>query len=132
MTSHGWLFDTHALLWLLYDDPRLSSGAVAAFESDVPLYYSVVTYWEIALKRSSSGFDFEIEDNWDELIPSALETLGLLKMEIDARDCRRSENLPLHHRDPFDRLMIAQCQVRNLGAITRDLKWRDYEISCLW
>ena len=132
MNPGSWLLDTHALLWLLYDDPRLSKNVIELSESEAPLYYSVVAFWEISLKRSRAGFDFQIEDNWDKLLPPALESSGILRIDIEAEDCRYCEDLPLHHRDPFDRLMIAQCQTRHLGAITRDAQWKQYDITCLW
>lgn len=132
MTAEAWLLDTHALLWLLYDDPRLSKKAVSLAESDAVLFYSTVSFWEIALKRSGPGFDFEIEDDWDQFLPEALKSSGIMRLDIEASDCRQSETLPLHHRDPFDRLMIAQCQTRKLGAVTKDKRWSDYELPCLW
>ena len=132
MTPNGWLLDTHALLWLLYDDPRLSKKAVKLAESDAALYYSTVSFWEISLKRSASGFDFEIEDDWDQFLPEALHTSGVLRIDIEASDCRQCEILHLHHRDPFDRLMIAQCQNRSIGAVTKDNRWSQYPLPCLW
>ncbi len=132
MKQQGWLLDTHSLLWMLYGDKRLSKKAAAIIEGDDPVYYSTVSFWEIALKRSTAGFDFQIEDEWDELLPQALELSGVLTIDLSAPACRAMENLPLHHRDPFDRLMIAQAMCRNLGVLGKDFQWDAYGIRRVW
>jgi PIN domain nuclease of toxin-antitoxin system len=111
---HAWLLDTHAMLWMLYDDKRLPASARRLINGDLPVYYSTVSFWEIALKRGGKGFDFEIEDDWDILLP------------------RRMEDLPLHHRDPFDRMIIAQAMQRRFGIISRDLILDRYDILRGW
>ncbi len=62
--SAGWLLDTHAVLWMLYGDKRLSKKARKHIDGPLPLFYSTASFSEIALKRAGTGFDFEIEDNW--------------------------------------------------------------------
>jgi PIN domain nuclease of toxin-antitoxin system len=130
--STGWLLDTHALLWMLYGDKRLSRGARSLIEGDLPLFYSTVSFWEIALKRSSKGFDFAIEDDWDVLLPRELARAEVLRIDLEAPDCRAMEDLPMHHRDPFDRMLIAQARQRRLGIISRDAVFDDYSIPRSW
>lgn len=132
MKNEGWLLDTHTLLWMLYGDKRLSKKAATIINNDDPIYFSTVSFWEIALKRSTAGFDFTIEEQWDELLPSALESAGVLTIDLCASDCRAMETLPLHHRDPFDRLMIAQAMRRKLGVLSRDSQWDAYGIRREW
>ncbi|MGA1540543.1 MAG: hypothetical protein ACO39C_08975, partial [Chthoniobacterales bacterium] len=55
----AWLLDTHALLWTLYADRRLSTAAKRYIDGELPVYYSTVSFWEISLKRGGKGFDFE-------------------------------------------------------------------------
>ena len=128
----GWLLDTHALLWMLYDDRRLSRAVRGLIEGETPLYYSTASFWEIALKRTAKGFDFEIEEDWDLLLPRELSEGGVLRIDLEAADCREVENLPLVHRDPFDRLLLAQARRRRLGLISRDEVFDRYELARAW
>ncbi len=128
----GWLLDTHALLWMLYDDRRLSRSARGLIEGETPLYYSTASFWEIAHKRTAKGFDFEIEEDWDLLLPRELSEGGVLRIDLEAADCREVENLPLVHRDPFDRLLLAQARRRRLGLISRDEVFDRYELARAW
>ena len=79
----GWLLDTHTLLWMLYGDKRLKASTRRMIDGDLPLYYSSVSFWEIALKRSTKGFDFEIEDDWDILFPRELHRLDVLRIDLE-------------------------------------------------
>jgi PIN domain nuclease of toxin-antitoxin system len=132
MRAAGWLLDTHAMLWMLYGDRRLSRNAKRIIQGSQSLYYSTVSFWEIALKRVRSGFDFEIEDDWDVLIPEGLREAGTLAIGVEAPDCRFMEDLPLHHRDPFDRLMISQSLRRRIGVLSRDDQWDAYGVERVW
>jgi len=128
----GSLLDTHALLWMLYGDKRLSQKARKHIDGPIPLFYSTVSFWEIALKRASKGFDFEIEDNWDILLPAALKKAEVLRLDLEASDCRKMEQLPLHHRDPFDRMLIAQAQRRKMDIISKDNLMDAYGLTRIW
>ncbi|MBU3666851.1 MAG: type II toxin-antitoxin system VapC family toxin [Chthoniobacterales bacterium] len=128
----AWLLDTHALLWALYADRRLSPAAKRHIDGELPVYYATVSFWEIALKRGGKGFDFEIEDDWDIVIPRALEEAGIIRLDLEARDCRRMEDLPLHHRDPFDRMLAAQALRRRFGIVSRDTCFDGYGVVRGW
>jgi len=128
----AWLLDTHALLWTLYADRRLSAAAKRYIDGELPVYYSTVSFWEISLKRGGKGFDFEIEDDWDILVPRALDEAGIVRLDLEATDCRRMEDLPLHHRDPFDRMLAAQALQRRFGIISRDACFDDYGVERGW
>lgn len=128
----AWLLDTHAMLWMLYADRRLSTKARHHIDGQLPLYYSTVSFWEIALKRESKGFDFEVEDDWDIVIPRALGEAGVLRLDLEATDCRRMETLPLHHRDPFDRMLAAQASGRRFGIVSRDPCFDAYGLPRGW
>jgi len=129
---NGWLLDTHTMLWMLYGDKRLRKSARKYIEGELPIFYSVASFWEIALKRSNRGFDFFIEDDWDILLPQALQKAEVIRIDIDAADCRRMEDLPLHHRDPFDRILIAQAVQRRIGIISKDAHFDAYPILRVW
>ena len=131
-TVNAWLLDTHAMLWMLYDDKRLPTSARRLINGELPVYYSTVSFWEIALKRGGKGFDFAIENDWDILLPRALKQSDVLRLDLEASDCRRMESLPLHHRDPFDRMLVAQAVQRRFGIISRDPALDRYDILRGW
>ncbi len=126
----GWLLDTHAMLWMLYGDKRLSRRARGLIDGELPLFYSTVSFWEIALKRSTKGF--EIESEWDIILPRELRKSDVIKIDLEASDCRSMENLPMHHRDPFDRMLLAQATQRRLGILSRDGVFDEYSILRAW
>ena len=128
----AWLLDTHALLWTLYADRRLSTVAKHYIDGELPVYYSTVSFWEISLKRGGKGFDFEIEDDWDIVVPRALDEAGIGRLDLEATDCRRMEDLPLHHRDPFDRMLAAQALQRRFGIVSRDACFDHYGVPRGW
>jgi len=128
----AWLLDTHALLWTLYADRRLSVAAKRYIDGELPVYYSAVSFWEISLKRGGKGFDFEIEDDWDIVVPRALDEAGIVRLDLEATDCRRMEDLPLHHRDPFDRMLAAQALQRRFGIVSRNTCFDDYSVARGW
>jgi PIN domain nuclease of toxin-antitoxin system len=101
-------------------------------DGDLPLYYSSVSFWEIGLKRSTKGFDFEIEDDWDILFPRELHRLDVLRIDLESTDCRAVETLDFHHRDPFDRMLIAQALQRRIGIISRDVAFDPYDVIRAW
>ena len=92
-TVTGWLLDTHALLWMLHGDKRLSKPAAHAIAGKIPLYHSSASFWEIAIKLSGKGFDFEIPDDWNQLYPDELKRIGipLLSPTIDDQRTRRPD-----------------------------------------
>lgn len=129
---NGWLLDTHAMLWMLYGDKRLSNTAVELMEGALPVHYSTVSFLEVALKRSAKGFDFSIEDDWDLLLPRELKRVGVIRLDLESTDCRKLEDLALHHRDPFDRVLIAQAMQRRLGILSKDALFDKYAVLRRW
>lgn len=126
------LFDTHALLWLLRGDERLPGRVRETVLSADELSFSTVTLWEIGLKLSRSGFDFEMFTNWQTVIPAKCELFGVRHLGIEASHCRAIQDLPFHHKDPFDRMLIAQARVEGLAILTRDPQFREYEVEVIW
>ena len=121
------LLDTHVLLWWL-DDPTtlLSEQALTAIEDpDNQITVSVVSVWEIAIKKTLGKL--ESPDNLKELIADAEFEL----MPIDYEHARQVKDLPPHHRDPFDRLLISQATIENLTLVTRDSYLEAYNVPIL-
>jgi PIN domain nuclease of toxin-antitoxin system len=108
------LLDTHALLWWLADDPRLSSGARQAIQAAVVIFVSAATVWEIAIKQSSGKLDAPND------LDTLLEPLGLEALPVTVAHAYAAGFLPRHHNDPFDRMLVAQAAAEGLTIVTRD------------
>ncbi|QCB92324.1 type II toxin-antitoxin system VapC family toxin [Cellulomonas shaoxiangyii] len=120
------LLDTHVLLWWLADDPRLSArhrDVVADGRNDV--YYSAVSIAEMAIKTSLGKLEAPAG------VPAALEAQGMTPLPFTAAHAERLRDLPWHHRDPFDRMLVAQGQVEGLMVATVDARIRAYDVPTL-
>jgi PIN domain nuclease of toxin-antitoxin system len=124
------LLDTHVFLWLIQGDPQLSSRVRAIIADDASqLNFSVVSIWEISIKLNIGKLKIEhsIEDIYQLLAQLKIEILP-----IDRSDLDRYLTLPLHHRDPFDRLIISQAIDRELVLISADGSFKPYPVQRLW
>lgn len=114
------------------DDSRLSINAREIISSATEIYWSVASLWEIAIKLSLDRPDFRLTPDWATLIPEEMQRNAIRRLEIDPAHCEALSRLPWHHRDPFDRLLIAQAQVEELTVITCDSHFGPYPVSSLW
>jgi PIN domain nuclease of toxin-antitoxin system len=113
------LLDTHALLWFCEGSPRLSHAARNAIEhSDNERYVSNASAWEIAIKLSLGKLELLIP--FDDLLPGVLAANGLIELKPTFKHYRALLRLPMHHRDPFDRLLVAQARVKEMTLTTCD------------
>ncbi len=128
----GWLLDTHALLWMLHGDRRLSRAAGDAIDGDLPVFHSLVSFWEIAIKLSGKRFDFKVRTDWNTCYPEALERVNVPLLVPDINDCRLVQDLPKHHADPFDRMLVCQATNRRLGIISADPALDAYGVRRIW
>ena len=125
-----YLLDTHTLLWYLELNPALSGKAKGIIESpDSDLFVSVVSFWEIAIKLSKGKLNVarSIEEMERQLLQQEMEILL-----VSLQHVLPVQTLPFHHRDPFDRLLIAQAMTENLTLLSRDPKFAPYPINILW
>ena len=122
------LLDTNVVVWLLLGDREALSPAArkAVEDEDLGLVLSAVTVWEIAIKRSIGKLD--IEQRWFE----ALTALDLEPLPVNARHAAHVEELPWHHRDPFDRLLVAQAVLEGHALVTADDTLRSYGVDIVW
>ncbi len=112
------LLDTHVLLWTLDAPERLPRQVVAQLESpDTTVYFSAASIWEIAIKASLGKTDFPYSP---EAIAQAARDTGFVELLVHAEHGAMVARLPLHHRDPFDRLLISQAQLLPARLITAD------------
>lgn len=114
------LIDTHLLLWTLYAPAKLSAQARRQIEkSDV--YVSAASIWEISIKTALG----KLAANSAEVL-AAVEPTGFSLLPITGEHAARVADLPLHHRDPFDRLLVAQAQSEPMGLLSNDEVLRAY------
>ena len=109
------LLDTHAVYWWLNDDPKLGRAAREAILAAPWVAVSTVVVWELAIQLSLGRLRFDLGEALRQLAADGFERLS-----IDDRHCRRYACLPLHHRDPFDRLLVAQALEDGLTLVSGD------------
>ena len=132
--ARSYLMDTMAILWLAFLPRRLPKAArEVILNEQIDLVYSTVSMWEIGLKMSVGGYrDFKLPDDWEQCIPHGLKQQGVILLEINADHCRRIQDLPFHHRDPFDRMLTAQCLIEGLLILSSDTIFDSYGIKRVW
>lgn len=123
--------DTHAFVWLDVARKRLSTTAQQAIQNpDNTIYLSLVSIWEMQIKIQLGKL--HLNASLVTTLASQQETNNLQILAIDISHVIALGNLPAHHHDPFDRLLIAQAQVENLTLVTDDAKIPLYEVPYLW
>ncbi len=126
----GFLLDTHALLWFIQGDPQLSDRARIIITTDTnQLYLCVVSLWEMTIKLNIGKLT--IGHTIDEIY-TLLKQLNIAVLPISQRDLEHYLTLPLHHRDPFDRLLIAQAIAQKLVLVSADGAFGAYSVQQLW
>ncbi len=123
------LLDTHAFLWGITADPRLSLVARQIFEEQ-ELVLSVASVWEIVTKVAIGKLPLPAKVS--EFLPSQIAINGIAVLPIHARHVLRLDALPLYHRDPFDRLLVAQSLEEDLPIVTSDPLLQLYGPAILW
>ena len=123
-------FDTHAWLWLHFAPERLSAAARAAIADPAnTLLLSAVVPWEMAIKHRAGKLRFQRP--FVESLRRMAAAVAVTPLPIEERHACQVADLPLHHRDPFDRILIAQAQVEGLTILTADPEFRRYEVDLL-
>ncbi len=125
------LLDTHALLWLITDDKRLSKTSRKIFlNTENCLYFSIVSLWEICIKKSLGKIS--LENKWLDIIQNEMKANSIQWLLVEVSHCAKVTELPFHHRDPFDRMLIAQAMTEDLSILSRDNSFSAYKIRCIW
>jgi len=125
----GLLLDTHAFLWWASDDRRLSSTARAAIAGGRVLL-SVVTPWELVVKQAVGRL--ELVDAPRVLVRDQVARHRFELLPVSLEHVLAVGELPLHHGDPFDRMLIAQARTEGLSLATSDVAFVDYEVATVW
>jgi PIN domain nuclease of toxin-antitoxin system len=124
------LLDTHTFLWFIDDNPRLSARAKALLESDADLLLSVMSLWEISIKVSISKLT--LAQPYDIFMPQQLTANVIEILPISLAHLGVVATLPFHHRDPFDRLLVAQAMIEQLPIVSIDSAFDAYSVKRLW
>ena len=125
------LTDTHAMLWWLRDDRRLSPRARAFREDGAnELLWSIASSWEVAVKLGIGKLELDLPLH--RLFADIVSEQGAIVLPIGHEHCALLADLPRHHRDPFDRMLIAQAQHERVPILTADPKLAAYEVELVW
>ena len=123
------LLDTHTLIWTLFDSGNLSENAKKALSSGKKAFVSVASLWEIAIKQSIGKIKLDITINE---IAQKCDEYHITILPIPAEHLDRIKDLPDIHKDPFDRLLIAQAATENMTLITKDTIIPQYKVETIW
>jgi PIN domain nuclease of toxin-antitoxin system len=124
------LLDTHTFLWAISDHPALSPRANQIFTGPNDLWLSVASVWEILIKTSSGKLSLP-QPSGPYLVKKLRENrIEVLSITLD--HVLRIESMAVHHRDPFDRILIAQSLVEKLPLVSADLQFEKYPIQLIW
>jgi len=126
----NFLLDTHAFIWLTENDSNFPNGLRKMIDTADVVYLSIASLWEIAIKLKLGKL---VLKRSYETIGSAIEASDILILGISFADTVIVRNLPLHHGDPFDRILIAQAVNHSLIIISRDTKFDAYsDVHRMW
>ena len=125
------LLDTHTFLWWITDDPHLSERArqvISDPENDI--FLSAASGWEMAIKTQLGKL--QLPDRFEQFIAEQLFRNNITSLPVMMSHALHVQSLLLHHRDPFDRLLIAQGQLEKMPIITTDSVFADYDVEIMW
>ncbi|MEK7432152.1 MAG: type II toxin-antitoxin system VapC family toxin [Cyanobacteriota bacterium] len=125
-----YLLDTHVLIWLLNGDNVLSKNVLEIIKNPkLELFVSIISFWEVSIKRSLGKLDISYSTR--DLI-NETKNSGIKIISVEPNHIFSLEELSLHHRDPFDRLIVAQSKAENMLLISKDEIFDKYITSRIW
>jgi len=125
------LLDTRAFLWWLDDAPQLTVAASGAIgNANNECYVSLASCWELAIKSSLGKL--QLAKPVERFVSEQLAANSFTLLSIELRHVAKVQKMPFHHRDPFDRLLIAQAMTEKLTLVTADRAFSDYPVKTLW
>jgi PIN domain nuclease of toxin-antitoxin system len=127
------LLDTHVLLWAAGLKARLSESAKTLLrDPDEPIFFSAASAWEIAIKWRKGRLDLPAAP--EDIVKNVITRAGFSQLAINLRDACAVAELPFHHKDPFDRLLIVQARIHGLKLMTSDIVFERYDVDliALW
>jgi PIN domain nuclease of toxin-antitoxin system len=125
------LLDTHAFLWFITNDPQLSASAQSLIaDPNNEILVSPASYWETAIKVSIGKYPLSAP--YEDFIAKGLDGNGFRILPIEPRHTAVLTTMPFHHRDPFDRLVVAQALVEKISVVSKDAILDLYGVKRLW
>ncbi len=125
------LLDTHTLIWYYQTDPKLTASARGLIEDPAnSTIVSPASIWEVAIKLSLQRPLLKVP--FDVFVQEAIFDNGFTILHIEPRHCDRLIKLPLHHKDPFDRLLVAQALTEDIPLVSADPALDAYGVQRLW
>ncbi|GAB4485287.1 MAG: type II toxin-antitoxin system VapC family toxin [Thermodesulfovibrionales bacterium] len=125
------LLDTHTFLWWILDDPRLPKRIRDVIaDGDAELFLSAASCWEIAIKSGLGRIS--LPSRPETYIARQMSENAISPLAIETGHALHVFSLPMHHRDPFDRMIIAQAQMERLSVITSDPLISQYKVKTIW
>lgn len=125
------LLDTHTFLWLAIGDARIPPDLLRRLaDREVQLVLSVASIWEMAIKKSLGKLSTTVP--LEELIADQCEAMSVSVLDIRREHALGVVTLPFHHRDPFDRLLVAQAVAEGLAIVSRDQAFDGYPVERVW
>ena len=125
--------DTHAFLWFVLNDPQLSRGALSSMaDPDNDLLFSPASYWEMAIKISWGKYGLPGDESFEDFVLRQIDENDLTILPITVSHAAAVSRLPFHHRDPFDRLLIAQSIVEEIPILSADKVLDHYGVTRTW
>lgn len=124
-----YLIDTHALIWFLHNDKQLSKNALEVIENS-DIVVSIASLWEVSIKTSLGKLT--LAESFNDFFPKQLiiNDIGILPIAVS--HLHRVNSLNFFHRDPFDRLIIAQSLVEKMPLISKDTEFKAYGVDLVW
>ena len=119
------LLDTHIVIWWLTDDPTLSEDIKDRLDHEPDVYVSAATVWEVAIKQAIGKLKEPVD------LPERIRDSGFRELPIRSDHAIVAGRLPLIHRDPFDRILVAQARCEKLTLVSRDPEVQKYEVPVL-
>ena len=123
--------DTHVFLWAMMDEARLSARARDVLkDANITLVLSVASAWEVMLKVQAGKL--RLPEAPGRYLEDRANLFGMERLPVELRHVQHLEALPGHHRDPFDRLLIAQARAEGLPILTADPAFARYDVEVIW
>jgi len=125
------LLDTHSFLWFSNASPQLSAGALELIEEPAnDIFLSIVSPWETGIKISTGKLT--LNRSVDKFFEERMQASGIILLPIKLHHIAHISTLPFHHRDPFDRILVAQSLTENIPLVSADAALDAYGIVRLW
>ena len=125
-----YIIDTQAFIWYAIGDRQLSKTALEIIESDSIRYISIASLWEMSIKSSLGKLNFQVP--FEELILNQLAINSYEILSLELSHVFQLAKLPLIHKDPFDRIMIAQAFTENISIVSIDPHFQNDPVSVIW